>query len=151
RAKEAASAGRAIHCDLALQQDTQGVYSTTASLVPYVMEDGDVLGYFMLLDNTAGRRHSHVDVSVQKQRLAYLHRMATTGEMAATLAHDLKQPLQAIKSYSGATTRMLHADKPITEIADIQRRISDQADNARSVVDNVRDFVGHQDVGLVQI
>src|SRR5699024_10229400 len=100
---------------------------------------------------TAGRRHSHVDVSVQKQRLAYLHRMATTGEMAATLAHDLKQPLQAIKSYSGATTRMLHADKPITEIADIQRRISDQADNARSVVDNVRDFVGHQDVGLVQI
>jgi C4-dicarboxylate-specific signal transduction histidine kinase len=72
-------------------------------------------------------------------RLLNVSRMATIGEMAAGVAHELNQPLTAIANYAQACDRLLA--RPITDPSDLRealRQITAQTTRAADIIRRLR-------------
>ena len=72
-------------------------------------------------------------------RLLSVSRMATIGEMAAGVAHELNQPLTAIANYAQACDRLLA--RPLTNPAELRealRQITAQAARAADIIRRLR-------------
>jgi two-component system sensor histidine kinase DctS len=100
-----------------------------------------------------GWMSAFIDVSEQRrieelsrasqERLQASARLATVGEMASLLSHELTQPLAAIASYASGSLNLLgpNAKGDQGEVAMAVRRIAEQADRAGQVIRSVHDFV----------
>ncbi len=64
-----------------------------------------------------------------KQRLVHLNRVSAMSELAASIAHELNQPLAAILSNAQAAKRLLEKSPP--DIAEAQAALADIADDDR--------------------
>lgn len=111
---------------------------------PLIDAQGIQTGFMSaIVDMTEQRRVEDLNRTSQ-ERLQATARLATVGEMASLLSHELNQPLAAISSYATGTLNLL--DGPIAGLpqADLQlamRRIGEQADRAGRVIKSVADFV----------
>src|SRR4029077_14454656 len=52
--------------------------------------------------------------------LARMNRFATAGELTASIAHEIRQPLAAIAAFGSASLNWIHADEPDLDDADRQ-------------------------------
>ncbi len=77
----------------------------------------------------------------QQEKLLFTSRLMSVGEMAATLAHELNQPLAAIVNYLNGSLRLIgQAGGPVqVERALLAART--QAEHASAVIGRVREFV----------
>jgi len=111
---------------------------------PLIDVQGVQTGYMSaILDLTEQRRVEDINRASQ-DRLQATARLATVGEMASLLSHELNQPLAAIASYATGTLNLLHDTTNGLPQADLQlamRRISEQAERAGRVIKSVADFV----------
>ena len=74
-----------------------------------------------------------------RNELAHAMRVASLGELAATLAHELNQPLTAILSNAQAAQRFLADDQPdLSELRDILCDIVAQDKRAGEVIRRLR-------------
>jgi two-component system sensor histidine kinase DctS len=110
---------------------------------PLVDRSGRHTGWMSaVLDLSAQRKVE--DLSRQQQeRLQATARLASVGEMASLLSHELNQPLAAIASYATGSLNLL--DDPAPDTPDMLRqgltRIAEQAERAGRVIKSVHDFV----------
>ncbi len=73
--------------------------------------------------------------------LAHTNRVSTLGEMAASLAHEIKQPIAAAIISANATLRWLKRDQPDVERAcDATTRIVKDGTRAADIIDRLRSF-----------
>ena len=97
-----------------------------------------------VLDVSAQRRVEELSRQ-QQERLQATARLATVGEMASLLSHELNQPLAAIASYAAGSLNLLQAGAPDAETATMlqqaAQRIAEQAERAGRVIKSVHDFV----------
>lgn len=112
------------------------------SLKPVRNERGDIV--FIIpegRDITERRRAS--DLACQHQReSAQLMRLSVMGEMAASIAHELNQPLTALISYCGTALSRLDEEPAIPEsFREMLVRATDQAHRASRIIQNIRSFV----------
>ena len=78
-----------------------------------------------------------------QERLTHVARMATVGEMAAGLAHELNQPLSAIATYARACDRFLSVAEPdIEETRSSVREIANEAMRAGDIIRRLRQVMG---------
>ncbi|MFM2112726.1 MAG: hypothetical protein RLZZ271_1386, partial [Pseudomonadota bacterium] len=113
---------------------------------PLISGQGRQTGWMSaILDVTEQRRVEEVSRASQ-ERLQATARLATVGEMASLLSHELNQPLAAISSYATGSLNLIEA--PAGHEADIKeamQRIAQQADRAGKVIKSVHDFVRRRD------
>lgn len=81
-----------------------------------------------------------------RERLTQVARVATLGEMASAIAHEINQPLTAISTYAQACRRMRERglDEPGL-IDETLGMITEQALRAGDVVRRIRGFVSHRE------
>ena len=84
------------------------------------------------------------------ERLQATARLATVGEMASLLSHELNQPLAAISGYAAGSINLLRqGSAEVQEIGpDLTmalQRIAEQAERAGKVIRSVHDFVRRRD------
>ena len=114
---------------------------------PLVTGTGKHSGWMSaVLDISAQRRAE--DLSRQQQeRLQATARLASAGEMASLLSHELNQPLSAIASYATGSLNLLADSKPeppaqtLALMHQALTRIAEQAERAGRVIKSVHDFV----------
>ena len=120
---------------------------------PLINHDGMQTGWMSaFLDISEQRRVEELSRASQ-ERLQATARLATVGEMASLLSHELNQPLAAISSYATGSMNLLkeqgHAGAvAIDTRSDIElaiRRIAEQAERAGKVIKSVHDFVRRRD------
>jgi two-component system sensor histidine kinase DctS len=98
-----------------------------------------------VLDISEQRRVEELSRASQ-ERLQATARLATVGEMASLLSHELNQPLAAIASYaSGSMNLLQHSPAPASDLQVAMARIAEQADRAGRVIKSVHDFVRRRD------
>jgi signal transduction histidine kinase len=102
-----------------------------------------VLGQFALIGwliyEYRRRQVAEADSLRRVNELAHMNRIATVGELSASIAHELKQPLAAIVVAGSAGLRWLAREVPdVDEVrANLQRMIND-GNRASMVIDEVR-------------
>jgi two-component system sensor histidine kinase DctS len=117
---------------------------------PLIDAQGKQTGFMSaILDLTEQRRVEDLNRTSQ-ERLQATARLATMGEMASLLSHELNQPLAAISSYASGTLNLLEqpggttgqAGEPVqADLLQAVRRIGEQAERAARVIKSVADFV----------
>ena len=105
------------------------------------------------LDISEQRRVEELSRASQ-ERLQATARLATVGEMASLLSHELNQPLAAISSYATGSLNLLEppsaADpqpsaESLQDVRMAMRQIARQAERAGRVIKSVHDFVRRRD------
>ncbi|MDO9285335.1 MAG: PAS domain S-box protein [Aquabacterium sp.] len=116
---------------------------------PLVTGTGKQTGWMSaVLDLSAQRRVEELSRQ-QQERLQATARLASVGEMASLLSHELNQPLSAIASYATGSLNLMDAPplggEPDPELLPSLRhalqRITEQAERAGRVIKSVHDFV----------
>jgi two-component system sensor histidine kinase DctS len=79
----------------------------------------------------------------QQDRLQATARLATVGEMASLLSHELNQPLAAIASYASGSLNLIDAPDAFTPemLRGALERIAEQAERAGRIIKSVHHFV----------
>src|SRR5262249_54613957 len=85
------------------------------------------------------RRQAEVEASRRMAELAHMNRSAAIGQMSASIAHEIKQPLTAIVMNAGAGLRWLTKDTPnVAEAAHALKNIVGNGNRASQVVGTIR-------------
>ena len=113
------------------------------------LRDGDGMATGMLLsgEDITDQRRAESEAHKALERMNSVSRLATMGEMAAGISHELNQPLAAIANYAQACVRLLRrpsADLP--EISDALEQISGQALRAGEIIRRIRSLARNEDV-----
>ncbi|MEJ0034981.1 MAG: PAS domain S-box protein [Gammaproteobacteria bacterium] len=96
-------------------------------------------------DHAEIRRREEQDARRLQERLTHVSRMATMGEMAAGIAHELNQPLSAIATYARACERFLESAEPdLPETLSSLAEISLEALRAGEMIRRLRQLVSSQ-------
>jgi len=93
------------------------------------------------LDISEQRRVEELSRASQ-ERLQATARLATVGEMASLMSHELNQPLAAISSYAAGSLNLMKASgSGRADIALALGRIAEQAERAGKIIKSVHGFV----------
>jgi C4-dicarboxylate-specific signal transduction histidine kinase len=109
-----------------------------AHRVKYESGDEEIVG--ALMDVTATRKAQEA-LHIAQTELAHVTRVTTLGEMSASIAHEVNQPLAAIVTNGEAGLRWLGRGVPeIKEAVDAIRQIVSEAHRASGVIRGIREF-----------
>lgn len=109
-------------------------------------EDGHLRAIGTIHDVTE-RKRAENEAREAQERLDKMSRLASLGEMAAGISHELNQPLAAIANYSQACSRLLTVPRPdLAEVASALAEISAQALRAGEIIRRFRGFVRNPDI-----
>jgi two-component system sensor kinase FixL len=96
----------------------------------------------VLIVERVWRRRAEREAQRTHEHLAHLTRVSAMGELAASLAHELNQPLTAILSNAQAARHLLATnDPPLPELKDILQDIVDDDNRAGAVINRMRELV----------
>lgn len=121
---------------------------------PLINAVGKQTGWMSAFLDISEQRRVEEMSRTSQERLQATARLATVGEMASLLSHELNQPLAAISSYATGSLNLIgqhqnlpgQSDPP--ELNDLQmalERIAAQANRAGKVINSVHDFVRRRD------
>lgn len=92
---------------------------------------------------------AHHREDVQNRRIDSLQRAGAVGQLSSLIAHELHQPLAAVRLYAEGLARQADSKATTPErIRNIAERISTQAERAANIVNRVRDYARERNPGL---
>jgi two-component system, LuxR family, sensor kinase FixL len=98
------------------------------------------------------RKEAEAELQRNRQELAHVTRISTMGELAASLAHELNQPLTAILSNAQAAQRFLNANpSDLLEVREILKDIVQDDSRASEVIRRMRALVKKEEVVLAPL
>jgi two-component system, LuxR family, sensor histidine kinase DctS len=118
-------------------------FSVLVFEAPLINAQGQQTGWMSAILDVSEQRRMEELSRTSQERLQATSRLATAGEMASMLSHELNQPLAAISSYASGTLNMMqpgHALPP-EDVQHALQRIAEQAERAGKVIKSVHDFV----------
>jgi PAS domain S-box-containing protein len=111
--------------------------------------DRSVDYFISLVRDTTERRRAEDALSRLQSELMHVARVATLGELAASIAHDVNQPLTAIITNGHACMRWLGHEMPnIGEATEAAERIVRDAKLAAGIITRIREFLKR---GAIQV
>ena len=105
---------------------------------PDITESGDLEFVGTVMDITERRRADEALRNTQAE-LARVARLTTMGELVASIAHEINQPLAAVTTNADACLRWLNREKPdLDEARDAVERIQQGSNQAGNVIRGLR-------------
>jgi PAS domain S-box-containing protein len=103
---------------------------------PILGEDGVAEQIFCSSTDITRRREAELELRRLHDELAHMARLSTMGELAASLAHELNQPLAAIMANAQAAERSLGAHQ--LDVDDIREILADIVGESRRAADIIQ-------------
>lgn len=95
------------------------------------------------------RKRAEDVASKRQNELAHVSRVNTMGELTASLAHEINQPLSAIANYATGSVRRLQSNTiKLTDLSEVMGTIAAEAQRAGEVIRRIRTFVRKGEVSL---
>lgn len=121
----------------------QGGYlwaNVSASRIPAVDGDGPWLA--VMVQDISSRKQAESELAATQTELVRVSRFTAMGELAASIAHEVNQPLSAIATNSQAALRWMSRDTPdLKEVAAALNRVYRDANLAGDVIARIRNFL----------
>jgi PAS domain S-box-containing protein len=119
---------------------------------PVFEESGEVVEYIGVSMDETERIRATAAVHEAQAELARVARLTTMGELTASIAHEINQPLAAVVSSGNAALRWLaHATPNLEEATTAIKRIVNEANRASDVIGRIRSFLRHRKPEYVAI
>ncbi|BAU47641.1 histidine kinase [Sulfurifustis variabilis] len=135
-----ALSGEAVTFEAALPYARGGTRFVRASYVPHRDEHRGVKGFFVLVSDISDARRIEAAERRHLQELAHAARLASLGEMASELTHELGQPLSAIMNYTETCGLLLERGR-IEELRSVAQHLGRQAQRAMEIIHGFRRFL----------
>jgi len=124
------------------------IVRTDGSRVPVIfaitfptVDDGDGNVLVFVVDITERRQAQDAVLQAQAE-LAHAARVATLGELTASIAHEVNQPLMAVVTNGEAALRWLRRDQPdLQEVDSAIGRVVSEGRRASEIVKRIRAFL----------
>ena len=127
-------------------RDGRDVY-TMVYTAPLIDAQGKHSGWMSSVVDITAQKQAQEQQRLQAAKMQSTGRLASMGEMASTLAHELSQPLMAMVSFAGAA-RAYAERKDAALLAQTLADIRSQAQRAADIVARIRGFVKQQTPGF---
>jgi len=105
-------------------------------------DEGRIVGTLSSGADITERRLAEDQRRNLEAELAHIGRVHTVGEMAASLAHEINQPLYAIANYvRGTKRRVKRGSVSLDQVTEVMSSVSDEVDRAAGIISHLREFV----------
>jgi len=133
--------------------DNDGETRTRYSLkFPLLYPDGAPYAICGVTTDITEQKRAQSELVQHRQALAHVARVSILGELSASLAHELNQPLAAILSNAQAGLRFLDQDDPnLHEIRDILQDIAEDDKRAGAIIRGLRALAQQQETQRVRV
>ena len=119
---------------------------------PIIDKDGSANQILGASTDITLRKNAEAELQRNRQELAHVTRISTMGELAASLAHELNQPLTAILSNAQAAQRFLAATPPdLEEVREILKDIVQDDSRASAIIQRMRALVKKEKVAFAPL
>ena len=106
-----------------------------------MFEEGGNEGVAFVVDLTE-RRRAEAEAREMQMELAHANRMATMGQLTASIAHEINQPIAATLTNAQAGLRWLDAEPPdLKEVGRALDRIVQDSNRAGSIIHRIRALI----------
>lgn len=113
---------------------------------------GEVFGISVFGKDITQLRRSEAELLLLRESLAHVGRVSILGQLTATIAHELNQPLGAILSNAEAGELFMKKQPPaIDEIREILKEIRKEDQRASQVLDRIRALLKRRELKLTPI
>ncbi len=103
--------------------------------------DGSVDYFVGLVLDTTERKHAEEALQKSRAELSHVVRLTTLGELAATIAHEVNQPLGSIVNNANAALKIAAAEpKKQEELGEVLSDIVKDAERASSIIARIREL-----------
>jgi signal transduction histidine kinase len=124
------------------------------SVVPMHRPEG---GAVVSSTDVTERKRAELEAQRSRQELAHVTRVTTMGELTASLAHELNQPLTGILSNAQAAQRIIDGDPPdlaavraiLRDIVEDDRRAADVIERLRGLLRKGESEMYHLDLNVI--
>src|SRR5262245_50166861 len=107
--------------------------------VPLRDETGKIVKWYGTSADVKDRKRAEEALSKAQAELAHVTRVTTMGELAASIAHEVNQPLSAIVNNGSACLRWLNGAEPdLDEAREAARRVVRDGNRAGEVITRIR-------------
>jgi PAS domain S-box-containing protein len=119
---------------------------------PFFEESGGVTEYIGVSMDVTERKRDETALQLAQAELARVARLTTIGELAASIAHEINQPLSAISTNCLAALRWLGHEVPnLAEAKRALERTSKEAQRASDVIGRIRALLKHDKPKYIQL
>ena len=134
--QESLASGNALEYEARLRRGTDGDYHWFQTrAVPVRDKRGRIVKWYGVINDIEDRKRAE---KLQAD-LAHLNRVSTMGELTASLAHEIKQPIGAAVTNAEACARLLDRDQPdLPEAREAALEMARDARRAAHIIDRVR-------------
>ena len=109
-------------------------------------------GAVLTLSEITDQRRAEIEVQRSRQELAHVGRVSTMGELTASLAHQLNQPLTGIMCNAQAARRLLARARPdYNELDNTVADITNDARRASEVIIRLRELLRRGDPQMTAV
>ena len=109
---------------------------------PVFHESGEVREYIGVTVDVTDRKRAETALQEAQSELARVARLTTMGEFAASIAHEINQPLAAIVAHGQAARRWLNRDRPnLLEAKEAMASAVDAANRTSEVMGRIRSLL----------
>jgi len=115
-----------------------------ANVVVTAMRDSDdkLIGFSKITHDLTERKRAEEALETTRAELAHVARVTTMGELAASIAHEINQPLTAVVANANACSRLLSAQTPdLDEVREAVVEIAEAGTRAGAILTRIRALV----------
>jgi signal transduction histidine kinase/ABC-type uncharacterized transport system substrate-binding protein len=106
----------------------------------------------LVLTSSIVRRRAELETIQRREELSHLARVGIVGELSASLAHEINQPLGAILLSVQAAQRWLAGGHPEPhEVSRLLQRVSDDVRRTYTIIDRLRRLLRKQPTELAEL
>jgi len=106
-----------------------------------------------IIRNLTEQHAAREALASQREKLAHVGRLSTMGEMTASIAHEINQPLTAISMYAQASIKLMEREGSEQKIKDALEKLNTQSLRAGAVIERIQRFARAQETSkeLVEV
>jgi len=140
--KRSIAAGITFQFELRLQR-FDGEYRWFENrVVPIRGDSGHIIRWYALLVDIEDRTRALERLQQLQSDFAHMNRVSVMGELAASLSHEIAQPIASARNNARAAQNFLHKQTPdLREVEEALGCIVADADRAGNIVDRIRDHI----------
>lgn len=150
-----------IHPDEVSRIESQMRAFTAINQVKNIRRDGDTFFVDIMLSSSDHSDEEYLLVSTTditerleaEQLLIHAGKMATLGEMATGVAHELNQPLTVIKTASNFLLKKVEKGEPVPPetLSTLSKEMDSYVDRATKIINHMREFGRREDQSLESV